>query len=275
MRNLSYLIIILSLGIFSCRTPRYVNAPAAVNAPNLQKAGDNKLAAYYSSNFGNSNETAGNQYNKSKGYDLQAAYAISNHWAIQANYLNRSDKNGGINGSSFDSSVVQYNRKAGDIGIGYFTKISKRGSNFFQVFAGAGKGKYEIKDAGLIASIPYNRFHNATINKYYIQPALIFSDKNISLGLVSRFSFVHYNKVETNYTTPQQSEFNLADLENKLLSFWEPAITFSAGTNSIPALKLEFQLGASLSIDNNYYDVKTGNASIGLIMDFSKLRNKE
>lgn len=274
-RNLFYIIFVSSIGLFSCRTPRYVNAPAAVNAPDLQKAGDNKLGAYYSSNFGNARLDDGFNINKSKGYDLQAAYAISNHWALQASYFHRNEKSeSSTNRGSFNYASLLYNRKSADAGIGYYTKMGNSSHNFFQIFAGGGTGKYEIKDISSIDSINYNLFHTADLNKFYLQPAFIFSYDNISFGLVSRFSFVNYKKVETNYSESQQLNFNLDGLQNKTLSFWEPAFVINGYINSMPALRFEFQMGSNFSIDNTYYDVKTSNVSLGLVMDFSKLKKK-
>ncbi len=271
MRNLTYLIIILTVGLFSCRTPRFVNAPTAVNAPVLQQKGDSKIAMYYSSNFGNSNENSGNNYNKSKGYDLQGAYALTNHWALQVNYSKRNEKNGGLNEGPFDSSVIDYKRKSGEIGVGYFTKLGNAGNTFFQVFAGGGNGSFELKDAGVADNFPYNRFHTADVNRFYLQPGFTFSKNNVSLILASRFSFINYKKISTDYSIDEQTDFNLTNLQNKTLSFWEPAFILNFGLNEFPPLKLELQLGASYSIDNNYYDTKTGNASVGLVFDFSKL----
>lgn len=274
MRNLTYLIILLCAGLFSCRTPRYVNAPMAANAPVLQKKGDSKVAAYYASNFGNSNQVFGNNYNKSRGYDLQTAYAITNHWALQANYAYRSEKNGGFNQGSFDSSVITYKRKSGDIGVGYFTQMGNK-NNIFQVFAGGGKGTYKLKDGGTTGGSIYNRFHDGDINKFYVQPGFILAGSNLSFAFASRFSFINYKKIRTNYSQVEQQSFNLLGLENKTLSFWEPALIFNFGFESLHHLRFELQLGASLFIDNNYYDTKTGNASVGLVMDFSKLNKRK
>lgn len=273
MHNFSFLILFFLFALFSCNTPRYVNAPEAVNAPSLTKAGQNKLAMYYSSNSGNSNENNINRYNKSKGYDVQGAYAITNHWAVQTSYFFRSELNGGVTQSNRDSSSIRYKRNTGSIGIGYYKKIGKH-DNVFQVFAGAGIGNYKINDKGIKDYNLYNRYHHAAISKYYLQPALILSEKNISLGLVSRFSFVHYKNIKTDYTESEQLDYNLTDLQNRVLSFWEPAFILNIGVSSFPALKLEMQAGASATMDNYYYDVKTFNGSIGLIMDFSKLKNK-
>ncbi len=273
MRSLTYLFIFLAISFYSCQTPRYVNAPAAVNAPLVAKAGDNKLAMYYSSNSGNSNENTSNRFNKSRGYDIQGAYAITNHWAVQASYFYRNEQNGGTSTGSFDSSSIRYKRKTGDIGIGYYKLIGNH-SNSFQFFAGGGTGKYEINDKGLIGSASYTRFHIADVNKFYLQPALILTERNLSLGIISRFSFVHYKKIQTDYTLYEESDFNLSGLQNKVLSFWEPAFEINVGISDFPALKLEMQIGGSASIDNNYYDVKTVNGSVGLVMDFSKLKKK-
>ncbi len=269
----SIFVITISLFIFSCRTPRYVNAPAAINAPLLQQKGDSKLAAYYSSNFGNSNGDFGSNYNKSRGYDLQTAYALSNHWALQANYFFRSEINGGFNQGNFDSSSLTYKRKAGDIGVGYYSKVGN-GDNVFQVFAGGGTGTYQLKDEGKAGSGFYNRFHNADVNKFYLQPAFMLVGNNLSFTLASRFSFINYKKITTDYTADEQQSFNISGLDHKTLSFWEPAMIFNFGFESLNPLRFELQFGGSFFIDNNYYDTKTGNISFGLVMDFTKLKKE-
>ena len=68
----------------SCYTPRYVYSPSAHNVPLFSKKNDSKIAANYSSNLSLANSSENE--NDSYGFDLQGAYAISDHWALQANY---------------------------------------------------------------------------------------------------------------------------------------------------------------------------------------------
>jgi hypothetical protein len=89
-----FLLFTFYFSLHSCYTPRYVYSPTAHNVPVLVKKGDSKLAVNYSANLGGNSEnvnavTAGT----SDGYDLQAAYAFTRHWAIQVNYYHRKEIN--------------------------------------------------------------------------------------------------------------------------------------------------------------------------------------
>jgi len=94
--RLSYLLIIGLVFFTSCYTPRYMYSPPAQNVPVLVNKGDSKLGVYLSSNL------SGKTYyyntvseSKNRGYDLQGAYAITHHFAVQANYFNRTESNNG------------------------------------------------------------------------------------------------------------------------------------------------------------------------------------
>lgn len=68
--------IIIVVLLSACNTPRYIYSPSPPNNPYFKEKGDSRLAAYYSSG-GDNNILTGE---KKDGFDLQAAYAISNSW---------------------------------------------------------------------------------------------------------------------------------------------------------------------------------------------------
>ena len=82
-RNCLIFISIAVICCCSCSSPRFIYSPSPPNNPYFKETGDSKLAAYYSSG-GDDNKNTGH---KNNGLDLQAAYAISDHWALTAGFL--------------------------------------------------------------------------------------------------------------------------------------------------------------------------------------------
>jgi hypothetical protein len=81
MKNKKLMLLpIITIAFFSCRTPRFIYSPAPPNNPYFREKGESKLAAYYS--VGADDDESAEEYNE--GFDLQAAFAISNHFALTA-----------------------------------------------------------------------------------------------------------------------------------------------------------------------------------------------
>src|SRR6185436_15498399 len=98
----------ISIALTSCRTPRFVYSPAPPNNPYFREKGESKIAAYYST-AADENDLQ-QEYND--GLDLQAAYAVSDHFALTADYFKRNEKDvfKDYDRSLFDSSVIRYDR---------------------------------------------------------------------------------------------------------------------------------------------------------------------
>src|SRR5436190_23184980 len=80
----------------SCNTHRYIYSPSAHNVPVLTKKGDSKIAGVYSTNFNGQQTRDGESINNlSRGFDLQGAVAITDNFAVQANYYYRWEKSTG------------------------------------------------------------------------------------------------------------------------------------------------------------------------------------
>ena len=257
----------------SCDTPRYAYSPGAHNVPVFSKQFDSKISANYSTNADVSSSNSNYSRNSSNGYDLQGALAVTDHVAIQASYSSRREKtNGGAyNG---DSSIVRYKRSMSEFGAGYFTSINKRDKVFFQVYAGAGFGKVSFTDLGKdFNAVAYSRFYSSDLQKYYIEPGISFRSKEIFAASIStRISFLNFKKVRTDYTLDERQQYNLDSLNRYTLVFFEPAFVNSFGFNSLPGLRIEYQIGLSLSLQReDIIDYRPFNFSVGLMFDIGKL----
>src|SRR5205809_359634 len=83
-----YLFLFTLIFFTACRTSRHVYSPFPANIPYFVKKGESKLATSYSSTDGN---VSNGQNKKDEGYNLQAAYAVTDHWALTLGYSNRTE----------------------------------------------------------------------------------------------------------------------------------------------------------------------------------------
>lgn len=257
----------------SCYTPRYVYSPSAVNAPAFTKKGDSKLSAAFSSNV--SGRNIGD--NKSRGYDLQAAYAISNHLAIQSDFYHRKEKNGGSYDLNFDSSEIRYQRYLTGFGLGYYKLLDRNKQAVLQVFGGIAFGKFSFTDNGRKRNnVYYSNFHEADVTKIYLQPAFILHSKGSFIAsLVSRFSLVSFNHIHTDYNAFDLDNYKLDSIGSQHHFFWEPAMLYSFGNRHLPGLQFEVQTGLSLLQSNDFIDYRSFNLSLALVFDLPKLLAKK
>ena len=270
-KNLLSGLIFVSIIIFaaSCNTPRYIYAPSAHNAPVLTKKGDSKLGAVYSTNYTGQEQRDGETIdNRSRGYDLHGAVAITDNFAVQASHFYRWEKSSG----GPDSITVEYKRNLTEIGLGYYLPVNANKNVFFQIFAGAGLGKFSFTDTDRSA----NNFHQANITKLYLQPAILFRSKgSFTTSIALRVSSINYSRIKTSYSPGRLSDHNLDDLTNRAKIFFEPASVSSFGFKNIPGLRFEFQGGLSFLMARNYIDYRIFNFSIGTWVDVGALFGKK
>ena len=269
---------IASCMLFSCTTHRYIYTASPPNVPFFKKKGDSKVTAYYSGD-GGSNITQ--KY--AGGFDVHGAYALSNHWAVTAGYFFRRERDYYTTFRSiFDSSDVRYKRNIFDVGAGYFVFLDASKKISANIYAGIGTGKFSINDAGFANSLPYKRFHNSSITKWYIMPSLnFFSRQSFRFSFATKFSFVHYGNIQTSYTGSELSYFGLDKIANATLYFFEPAFSFQFGSRDVPWLGINIVSSFTSNYhSHDYYneshlDVRGANFSIGMSADFSKMKKKK
>jgi len=257
----------------SCNTPRFAYSPNAHNTPVFTEKNDSRLAVNYSTNADTRSSNDKYSRNKSNGYDIQGAYAVTPSVAVQASFFSRNEKVSSNDQSFFDSSVIRYKRNLFEFGAGYFTPIDKNGKIHFQAYGGIGFGKVNINDNGRDNTPAlYSRYFDANITKFYIEPAITFKSREVfAASLSTRFSVIKFGSVKSNYTQSEKEEFHLDSISRNAVVFFEPAFVNSFGFNKLPGLRLEYQLGLSLLMSRLKVDNRTFNFSVGLVFDIPKL----
>jgi len=275
--KLFVLLLLITSVVISCRTPRFIYSPAPPNNPYFREKGESRLAAYYSSAANENELEPEDEYNR--GFDLQAAYAISDNWALTADYFKRKEKDVffNYNRSLFDSSIVRYSRNLTNFGLGYFTPLTKDKQIVFNLFGGLGFGKFSFTDNGFDNVIAYSREYQSNMSRWYIQPALnFFPGKYFRTALIGKISWVHYSNAKTSYTTPELEYFDLQFLSGNTLTFFEATWNMQITFKNMKWFSLDGGLTLSSEpFDNNtYLDARNFNASIGLCIDFSRMAKK-
>ena len=269
-----YRVMILAVAFSSCYTPRYVYSPPTSNIPVLFKKGDNKLAVYYSTSpFSNSSSKHFYNY----GFSIQAAYALSNHWALIFNNNSWYEKNSGdFDFLLSDSAVIKYKRGLTEIGGGYFGALSGNSHLFLQLITGIGMGSSTMDDNGRNSNNQYyTRYHQAKLTRIFLQPAIMVKySKYFNTSLASRITFLWYHDIKTSYTPEEQKAFLLDDLSSVPRTFWEPVVVNSFSLKKLPAFRFELQFGFASLVSHRFVDYRSVNLSLGAMVDFSKLKKK-
>jgi len=269
-------VFVISIALISCRTPRFIYSPAPPNNPYLREKGESKLAAYYST-AADENDLD-DEYND--GLDLQAAYAISNNWALTADHFKRSEKDvvRDYNSSStFDSSIIRYKRHLTSFGGGYFLPITKDKNIMINIYGGLGFGEFSFTDNGRNGGTAVSRHYNSNMTKWYIQPAMnFFAGKYFRTGLIGKLSWVHYGDASTSYTSTELTYYDLDALRGNTLSFFEATWNMQVALKKMSWLYLDggFTVCSEPFDNNTLLEARNFNASIGLSIDFSKMKKK-
>ena len=274
-----FFILACSFLLWGCYSPRYVYSPSAHNVPFTHAKGETKLSAGYASNLTYKNHEENTDWvNKASGFDVQAAYAIQDSWVVTGAYFNRREKNtGSFSFVDLDSAVIRYRRQLTEFGVGYNKPLNARKTLYIQALAGMGLGRFQFTDDGTGSNgEAYTRHHNAHVTKFYIQPVLTVKRKEYFIASFSnRFSAIKYADVQTDYSEDELIRYQLNDLSQSMVYFWEPAIVNAVGLKKVPGLWLEFQFGLSMLLNKRFVDARSFNFSLGLIADATKWNAKQ
>jgi len=269
---IALLLLAFSFSLCSCYTPRYVYSPSAHNVPVLLKKGDSKIAANYSANLaGNNQKSNVSTKGTSSGYDLQSAYAVTNHFALQLNYYHRKERNAGDFDAGYNDSVVlNYKRNLTEIGVGYFHVLNKNA--MVQVFGGVGFGQSSFTDNGRDQNNVYrSKYHSMDVTKIFIQPALSVKIERYVASFSSRLSIIYFKNIKTSYNATELDNYKLDSLSYSPRAFWEPCMVNTFGFKKLPGLQLEFQMGFAFLMSRRFVDARSFNFSTGLLFDLPKL----
>jgi hypothetical protein len=276
MKKNAPLMLLAIIAFCSCKSPRYIYSASAPNNPFFTQKGDSKITGYYS--VGGKDGLSRGE--KNNGYDLQAAYAITNHVAITASVFKRNEFDLYKERSTtynFDSLTVRYKRNLVEFGAGYFYAPNKSKWVTLNIYGGVGFGKFSFKDSRfLMGSFSGERFHEANITKWYIQPSInLIAGEYLKFGFLGRASYVHYSNISTDYPTNEEAYYFLDKIRGTTFVFIEPSFTMQLG---LPKAKwVKFDCGFSTCLgrggNTNPYS-RTFNGFVGASFDIFKIGKK-
>jgi len=255
----------------SCSSHRYLYAPSTPNTPMFNKKGETLLAASYAAGGIFKNPDKG--YNR--GYDLQAGYAVSKCLAVMVGLSGRFEKDIYDTSNTFhDHTTLWYTRHSTELGMGYFTPLDKEGTAYFDLYGGYGFGRYNMKEVGTGGA--FNRFHNVSANKYYLQPGFHFNAGGYTqVGLYSKVSVVNYHGISTNYTATEESQYLLDGIRKNGYVYLEPSLVVRMGIPGASWLRIDLQGSTSMLMSQPTLYHRSTYLSMGLSFDFSKINDQE
>lgn len=188
-----------------CTIERKLYAPTQINNPSLQAKND----YFFSGSIGTP-----------AGADINGGFALTGNWAIIGGlytYKNRDkEENYYLFSSSRDSANLTYRHKGFHIGTGFFFPLS-RNKDFplvMSFFGGNTKGSFQMNEefyeiAPNPSISPAYNYYKSDISRWFLQGSINLYTRYIHQSLLSRFNYVGYNNVRTDYTFDQQVAFNL------------------------------------------------------------------
>jgi hypothetical protein len=113
-------------------------------------------------------------------YNLQTAFAITNHLGIMANGMYANHNN--------TSQHHKSEQRFSEVALGYYLNKNKF---YFDIWSGYGLGQanYVNPDGSKLDSVSGN------FNRFFIQPGIGFKERNIHYGFVLRFSMLDFSNV--------------------------------------------------------------------------------
>jgi hypothetical protein len=186
--------------------------------------------------------------------DMQAAYAISDKFALMTNYMLAWGEGGYID--SLDMGKGQYI----DAAFGYFKPIGKHG--VFEIFQGLGSSQQHHEYF-------FEGTSDLSFTKVFIQPSIGLTYNAIDVAFTSGFSNINFYKVNNQITNPNGSEYASVDLisKNKNAFLFEPSLTLRGGKNRV---KLQVQAGFSQNLSNTNLAFETFKLSGGITFAFGQ-----
>jgi hypothetical protein len=265
-------LLILWISLFSsCTQPRYVYNPPVRNLHYFQEAGQSKLAAHWATGPSRNDGGSSDAYNH--GFDLQGAYAISDHWAVMASYYNRKESDNISTFFTSSTSVysnINYKRSRTEFGVSYFTPLSMSREGFFHIDGGIGFANNSLVDRGSFDSLGLTRDYSDKMFRFFFQPGFYTILDAFQFGLGARLQWQFFNNVNTTYRPMELEAYSLNGL-NQIFNL-EPYFSIRYGPPSVAWLKGEIQAGFT-TVDKGYY-VRGGFFSLGVAVDplFKRVR---
>lgn len=238
--------ILLCIIFFSSCSPCYY-APNAPNVPLFTE----KNEATFSTSF--------HLGSISRGVDIQAAYAVSNHVGIMLNY----NYYGGTQQSiTFmgTSNQTKYRGNLFEIGGGYFRSVASK--FIFETYAGVGyagvKNNTSYSNSGTTADNSVNYY------RFFLQPAMGWvPNEHIALAFSIRFGLLHYQSLNINIGEASDI-YDLMNINNNPSFPIEPGFTFRVGGK---VLKFQTQFFLTFLPGSDYANIDPLGFTFGMFFN--------
>ena len=247
--NLTISTILFTLLSTSC--VHYYYAPNTNNVPLFKEKGEGRLQAQFTSTAGQgSTETA-------DGFEIQTAYALGNHSALQLNFFHASG-----NEEEYGSGSGNYIEAAS----GYFKPFAKN-HMVFETYSGLGFG-----NVNNIYKSSYGNYitedAKTFITKFFVQPSIGFTSRYFNAAFSSKFSFVNLGLKHSTLS----KENNLYDYDyveslrkGKSYFFWEPGLMLRSGFEHVQVI---MQLTETV-LTNDNEPISNTSFSLGIAIPFN------
>lgn len=172
------------------------------------------------------------------GIEGQSAFAVTDHFGVMSNYAY-------IDQTDSENDENYHRHRFFEGAAGYFTNNDE---NFFEVFAGYGRGKASTFD-GFEFFGPQSVAATGRYERYFLQPAFGLNKDDMNFAFVSRVSMVDFYEFA--------NEIGSSPVHEEPKFFFEPAIVGRANFAN-NNMFVTFQAGACLGMsDNVYFDRRT------------------
>jgi len=243
--NTTWFVLASVLAMLNSSCVHYYYAPNSNNVPLFKEKNEGRIQASYASTA-----TGGNTKD-ANGFELQSAYAVGNHTALQFNLFSASESEDDGSGSGTYVEAA----------CGYFKPVDARRHWIFETYGGLGYGGVKNEFGGGVIA-------KTSILKLFAQPSFGFTSKYFEMAFSSKLSLVNLGYISSNISkdnNPLDYDYVESLRGGKSYFLWEPGLMLRGGFKNV---KLSLQITNAI-FDKDKLPFSDGTAAIGLIINLN------
>jgi hypothetical protein len=244
-RNTTWFMLAFVLAISNSSCVHYYYAPNTNNVPLFKEKNEGRIQASFAST------ATQNDIEDANGFELQSAYAIGNHTALQFNLFNASETEDEGSGSGTYVEAA----------CGYFKPLGVHHHWVFETYGGFGYGGVKNEFGGGVIA-------KTSILKFFAQPSFGFTSKYFDMAFSSKLSLASLGYISSDIskdTNPLDYDYVESLRRGKSYFLWEPGLMLRGGFKNV---KLSLQLTEAV-FDENKLPFSDATAAIGLIINLN------
>ena len=244
---------------------RKVYSPTQINNPSLQEKNDHSFSITYST---------------PSGFDLNGGWAVTNRLALIGGgyfYKNKdNEEDNEILSSRRAKSLLLYKHKGFHGGLGLYIPLSKKNhETYASFFGGYTYGSFSMNENHTVydinsSSLPVSTisFYKSNIGRWFLQGGFNFYGKSFEVSFLTRYNYVDYSHIVTDYTDFEQYSYNLPPYGSSPSQFMDFALDSKIFFSDKHRFALDLFLSGTSRLnrkdfDSYYYPFRLG---IGMVM---------